>query len=122
MKNPNHKKGRATPQELRDYAVHRKNDEIKDADKILKELKSRQIEDIQDSEHYREPLEFTRQYQIKIGLSWGGDADGFIFTYDEDNYFIKAVYYWADWRVYEEIPLSQDEAEKISTIYGLEFK
>lgn len=100
-------------EDLKEYARYRKNKDIKNIQSILSEQK---IESPEDHEEYREPLSFSKQTVIHILLSTGGDADGYKLTFDEDT-LISGVYYWADWGVYEEVGLTDEETEIVDRLY-----
>lgn len=112
--------GKYTKEDLRQYALHRKNGEISDIQDLLKD---KQIIDgiILPYEHqdYREPLAFSKEIVIDIQLSTGGDADGFKLSFDETCELISGVYYWADWGVYEEIKLSYEELDIVDSLYSV---
>ncbi len=112
--------GKCEKQDLRKYAYSRKEQEIEDIKCILED--KRVINGIiEQSEHdeYREPLAFDRKILIDIQLSTGGDADGFKLTFDDTNNLVSGVYYWADWGVYEEIRLSDEELELVDNLYSI---
>jgi len=103
-----------TKEDARQYAAQRLNEEIE----ILKKVKA-EIEkgrDIEEMEEVRQ-LAISVSYLIKIELSGGGDADGFILYYDKDKKLTGGVYYWADWGQYEEINLYDEEAELVELVY-----
>lgn len=106
-----------TPQDLKEYARLRYQREMEDTAEILAALDSGKIEEASEHKKYREPLEITHSHQIKIGLSWGGDEDGFILDYDENKELTSGVYYWADWGVYEEVRLKEKEAEEVERLF-----
>jgi len=101
-----------TKEDLKEYALYRKNEEMKSAKAIL----SSDLEDYKEHEEYREPLAVSKSTLVIIELSWGGDADGYKLTYRR-NKLESGVYYWADWGVYEEVALSDEELEQIAQIY-----
>ena len=112
MENPCHKSG-YTPEDLRKYALYRKEEEMKEADNIL----NSEIEDYTENENYREPLGITKSYELRIELSTGGDADGYKLKFDENKEIASGVYYWADWGVYEEVELSEEEIHKVIDLH-----
>ena len=71
----------------------------------------------QESEEYREPLSIDIIKEVKILLSWGGGEDGFKLRFTKENELIDGVYYLADWGEYEEIKLSDEEADKVFNFY-----
>lgn len=111
-------KGNYEKKDLREYAKYRKENEIKTIQSILNDQKIREG-DICPEEHeeYTEPLAVSKEIVIEITLSTGGDADGFKLTFNQDNELIKGVYYWADWGVYEEVRLSDEELELVDNLY-----
>jgi len=107
-----------TKEDVRDYAYYRKGCELYDIEELLKDKKVQNGE-ISPEEHedYREPLAIAKQTIVKIELSWGGDADGFKLTFDQSNQLLSGVYYWADWGVYEEIELTENELATVNRLY-----
>ena len=103
-----------TKDDLREYALYRKSRDIENINSILCE---QNIESPEDHEAYREPLSFSKQTVVHILLSTGGDADGYKLTFDEDKNLISGVYYWADWGVYEEVELKEEELEAVDNLY-----
>lgn len=90
--------------------------ELKTIAEIKKDLSKNKVESQEQHEDYREPLEITKREEIKIGLSWGGPADGFKLTYYKGE-LQSGVYYWQDWGTYDEIDISIQEAEEIEDFY-----
>jgi hypothetical protein len=106
--------------DLRKYAGFRKNQEISDIKAILKD--SRLIDGsmgLYEHQGYRDPLAFDKTIVIDIQLSTGGDADGYKLSFDENKTLISGIYYWADWGVYEEIKLNNEELELIDNLYSV---
>ncbi len=112
--------GNYTKEDVRDYAYYRKGCELYNIEELLKNKKVQNGE-ISPEEHedYREPLAITKETVVKIELSWGGDADGFKLTFDENKQLISGVYYWADWGAYEEIQLSDQELGLVDLLYAV---
>jgi hypothetical protein len=109
-----------TPEQAKQYARQRKEDEIKELLKIKEAInKGKDWEDIQNMDEWREPLAIDKWKTFKIELSWGGDADGFLIDIDENGEVVGGRYYWADWGIYEEVELTEEEAEMVAEIYGL---
>ncbi len=110
--------GKYTKQDLRDYAIYRKEGELESIKDLLED---NQITEglISPSEHedYREPLAFSKEITIDIQLSTGGDADGFKLVFDESKQLIKGYYYWADWGVYEEVKLTDVDLDWVDSLY-----
>jgi hypothetical protein len=71
----------------------------------------------EDCEDHREPISIMKTTIIDIQLSWGGGADGFKLKFDKDNELMGGVYYMADWGEYEEIDLTDSEAEEVFNFY-----
>ncbi len=114
-------KANYTKQELEAYALYRKNAEVRTIKKLLRKKAVRTGEQsIEEQEEYREPLAIERYTELKIQLSWGGDGCGYFITVDSDGEVVKGVYYWEDWGVYEEVPLSKEELELVSQAYYIE--
>jgi len=118
MQNPT--QGKYTKEDLREYALYRKNDEIEDIKKLFQD-QSVQSGEKSPEEHneYREPLAFSKETVIDIQLSTGGDADGFKLSFNEHNELMDGVYYWADWGVYEEVRLNNEELELVDSLYSV---
>lgn len=111
-------KSNYTKEDLKNYAKYRKSQEIKTIKNVLNDSKVLNG-DIATDEHeeYREALALSREIVIDIQLSTGGDADGFKLTFNEHKELQSGVYYWADWGVYEEIILLDDEIELVDSLY-----
>jgi len=116
MKRPTTQSG-YTKEDLKEYALYRKDEEFKTIKSIQDQLNSGGIKSVEDSEDYQEPLSLDVEKVVKIQLSYGGDGDGFELTFDRENNLISGVYYWEDWGVYEEVDLSEDELDKIYAFY-----
>lgn len=113
-------KGNYTEQDLREYAFYRKTKGIAGIQKLLNNKQV--LESIispDEHEDYREPLAITQETVITIELSTGGDADGFKLTFNEHKELMSGVYYWADWGVYQEVRLSEEELESIDSLYSI---
>ncbi len=113
-------KGQYTKKECEEYAVRRKDWAIG----IIKTIQTdpKVVEgEISPDEHeeYIEPLAITREVLVEIQLSTGGDADGYKLIFDEYYSVIKGVYYWADWGVYEEVQLSDEELDLVDSFYAI---
>lgn len=107
-----------TKKDCEEYALQRKNWAIENIKTIQNDPKVVEGEISPDKhEEYWEPLAITREILVEIQLSTGGDADGFKLVFDENYTVIKGVYYWADWGVYEEVPLSDEELDAVDSLY-----
>jgi hypothetical protein len=84
--------------------------------KAREDQEENNLDGLEASEHYREPLEITLYKEIKIGLSYGGPADGFKLRYYRDE-LQGGVYYWQDWGTYDEAELTEDEAKEVEDYY-----
>lgn len=116
MENPNHK-GHATPKSLREYALFRKQQEMKDINKVKRESIKKEIKEHED---YREPLAIDIEKIVSVCLSTGGDGDGFKFYFESgEDMPYKAFYYWEDWGCYEEIRLTDDERDLVADYYNI---
>src|SRR3989344_3354995 len=112
--------GKYTKEDLRDYALYRKNDEIEDIKSLFKDQSVQNGEvSPQELDSYRKPLAFCKETVIDIQLSTGGDADGFKLSFNEQNELMDGVYYWADLGVYEEVRLSNEELELVDSLYSV---
>ena len=110
--------GNYTKEDVRDYAYYRKGCELYNIEGLLKDKKVQEGELSPDEhEDYRDALAISKETVVKIELSWGGDADGFKLTFDQNNQLISGVYYWADWGVYEEVELTENELEAVNRLY-----
>ena len=107
-----------TKKDCEEYAQQRKNWAIQNIKTVQNDPKVMDGE-ISPYEHeeYWEPLSMTREILVEIQLSTGGDADGFKLVFDENYNVMKGVYYWADWGVYEEVSLSDEELEAVDNLY-----
>lgn len=116
-------KGNYTTQDLRVYALYRKKQAIDGIETIFhdKKVMSGGMSP-HEHEEYREPLGIDKEYVIEIQLSTGGDADGYKLTFNEHSECISGVYYWADWGVYEEVRLTDDELELVDQLYAISEK
>lgn len=109
-----------TPTDLREYAYHRKIAEMHCIEEIFKDKKVVEGDmPVEEHAEYREPLAFSKEIVVIIELSTGGDADGIKLTFNEQNELIRGVYYWADWGVYEEVRLSEEELEMVDRLYSV---
>ncbi len=110
--------GHYTQEDLENYARYRKERAIENIQTVLNDSKVTNG-DIAPEEHeeYWEPLSIGKETIVEIMLSWGGDADGYKLTFDKDNELVRGVYYWADWGVYEEVSLSDEEIECVDNLY-----
>jgi len=91
-------------------------DNLSEELKTIKKLSK--LDEPQDHEDYREPLSFDTTMEIKVLLSWGGPEDGYKLRYREGE-LVGGVYYKADWGEYEEIELTDQEAETIADFYNV---
>lgn len=112
MKNPNNKQG-ATPEELKKYALYRAKRQAEAVKAICEEEDAEKREEYKD---YREPLAIDCEQVLDICLSTGGDADGYKITL-KDGEAVSGLYYWADWGVYEEVPLREKELDEVIDLY-----
>lgn len=113
-------KGNYTKEDLIEYARWRKEDELNNLKKIQDWKDENDDKEYEEHEDYREPLCMEKEQWVDITLSTGGDADGFRVRI-EDNEIVNGVYWWADWGVYEEVKLSDDELDLISQVYCPQF-
>jgi hypothetical protein len=107
---------------MSDFA-ERANKEFQEARSYLKEIIEQSREkgqDITELEAYREPLSVGRRKEIKILLSWGGPADGYLIYFDEEGTPVEGFYFFADWFEYEEYRLSDAELDQVLTIYRVD--
>jgi hypothetical protein len=105
-----------TPQERRAAVYERMQEELKNFDRAQEDQEKNNLDSLEQSEHYREPLEITLYKEINIGLSYGGPADGFKLRYYKDE-LQGGVYYFQDWGTYDEMELTDDEAAKVESHY-----
>ena len=119
MQNPT-THGRYTEEDLKEYALYRKRDEIENIKKLFQN-KSITDGEMSPQEHleYREPLAFSKEIVIDIQLSTGGDADGYKLSFNKSGELMNGVYYWADWGVYEEVRLNKNELELVDNLYSV---
>ncbi len=69
-------------------------------------------------EEYNEPLSVEIRKEVTVLLSWGGPADGYKIYFDQDGEAIEGFYFFADWFEYEQFKLSNDELERVLTVYS----
>ena len=119
MKNPTHN-GRYTAADLARYASWRARNQLKDMTGIMEAQRKGKVEELEDHEDHRTPLEVAEHRLITVRLSWGGDGDGFKVVIDQDRTAISGVYFWEDWGVYEEVALSSEELDLVFNYYCLE--
>ena len=105
-----------TKDQARNYALQRAQEEIEELMKAKEEV-SKGKEWEEDQENLREPLNIEASHRVTIQLSWGGDGDGFILEYNRDGELMSGLYYWEDWGYYEEVRLTQKEAELVEEVY-----
>lgn len=106
-------------EDAKKYAFQRAMEAIKNVEKESQKLENDELED-EEREAIREEnelLDISYDYRLKLMLSTGGDADGFILYYNKDKDLEGGVYYWADWGEYEEVGLKDDEAEAVERLY-----
>lgn len=112
--------GGYSKEDLFDYAYWRK---CREFDQVKRVLNDKNVEDgsvtPEELEDYREPLAFDRETVVTVELSTGGDADGFKFTFNDEKELVSGLYYWADWGVYEEVRLSNDELSLVDRLYSV---
>ena len=110
-----------TKEDLQQYVLYRKNIALSTLQTLLHKKAVRTSEQsIEEQEEYQEPLAIDRYTELRIQLSTGGDGDGYRITIDREGEIVKGVYYWEDWGVYEEVPLSKEELATISEAYYIE--
>jgi hypothetical protein len=112
--NPAHK-GIRERQELKNFVRRRAALELA----RIKYLEALNEEEKEESGEKREPLVITEKRTVKIELSTGWDADGFILEYSKEGELLGGRYYWSDWGVYEEVGLEYEEAEMVANHYGI---
>ena len=114
-------KSNYTKEDLQTYALYRKNLALKTLQKLLRKKAVRTGEQsIEEQEEYREPLAIDQYTELRIQISTGGDGDGYYITIDREGEIVRGVYYWEDWGVYEEVPLSEEELATISEAYYID--
>ena len=103
---------RTLPFEERAYANYR--DEIDDISAIAALLEDKEAREIED---YREPLSCDERREVTILLSWGGPSDGYKIYFDKDNEATHGYYFFADWFEYKEFKLTDEELDRVITVY-----
>ncbi len=68
-------------------------------------------------EEYHEPLSVEIRKEVTVLLSWGGPSDGYKIYFDRDGEAVEGFYFFADWFEYEQFKLSNDELERVLTVY-----
>lgn len=121
-------KSNYTKNDLVNYANYRKKKEFESIEKVENKLSQNNIDVIdkgdepierESLEEYREPLEITENKIFNILLSTGGDSDGFKIEIQNEGDVVGGVYYWANWGVYEEVILTQEEAQRVAEYYSI---
>lgn len=102
-----------TEQEKRQLVYKEMKKEIERID-TLQAIDSEERENHDD---YRSPLSIDTEIVKKILLSWGGGSDGFKLVFSQEKELLRGYYFMADWGQYEEIDLSEEEAEKVYDFY-----
>jgi hypothetical protein len=112
------RKGNYTAQDLREYTLYRKTTEL---DRVKKLMNGNNLLNGTTSvdDYDRIPLAIFKEVVITVELSTGGDADGFKITLNEEYEPVSGVYYWADWGVYEEVQLNNEELELVDSMYSI---
>jgi hypothetical protein len=88
--------------------------EMEDIEKIWALLQEEEIENVKD---YREPLSCDERREITILLSWGGPSDGYKIYFDKNNEPIEGYYFFSDWCEYEQFKLTDQELDRVLTVY-----
>ena len=95
-------------------------DSLQEEIKNLKKLSKIETEEnklIQEQEQFREPLIIEKNITIIVLLSWGGGEDGYKLVFSKDKELLRGVYYKANWGVYNEVELNEEELDLIYNIY-----
>ncbi len=100
--------------EKRQVVFKAMQEEIKRIDLVTK--KADNGKEFNEIEEHREPLSIDKEEIVKILLSWGGGSDGFKLTFN-DKELISGVYFMADWGVYQETELNEEELQKVYDYY-----
>ena len=77
-------------------------------------LLEKELDDIED---YRAPFSCDELLEITILLSCGGPADGYKIYLDKYNKAVKGFYFFADWFEYEQFKLTDEELDRVITVY-----
>ena len=85
-----------------------------DIERIVALLNDKEAREIED---YREPLSYDERKELTIFLSWGGPSDGYKIYFDADNEAIEGCYFFADWFEYKEFKLTDEELDRVITVY-----
>jgi len=110
-------KEKYTTAELREYASWRKDQELAALRRVL-EHDRRSGNVTEAHKDYRNPLGIEIRTELVIQLSWGGDGDGYKLLFDRSGDVLSGLYFWEDWFVYEEVPLSRAELDSVCAAYG----
>ncbi len=120
MQNPIHKKGGYKPAELQIYARHRADEQLTNISNVLIDYCEDKVETVEEHDEHREPIEMSERREFLVRLSWGGDGDGFKIITDVWGEPVSGIYFWEDWGVYEEVPLSNDELRMVYNYYNID--
>ena len=99
---------------FRERAYKNYRDEMADLKEVEALLQEKEPSDI---EMFREPLSIGKRKEVTILLSWGGPSEGYKVYYDQEGEVMEGYYFFADWFEYEEIKLSDEELDRVLTIY-----
>jgi hypothetical protein len=105
---------RTLPFKERAYQNYQEEQEnLKRVAALLEEKETSKIED------YRDPLSCEERREITVLLSWGGPSDGYKVYFSKDGEAVEGFYFFADWFEYEDFKLSDDELDRVVTVYNL---
>ena len=109
--------GKLNDHEQRLYAEYRRAELMANVRQVIKDQPDGEYT---EDDNYRDPLAIMAEHSIKIELSTGGDADGVKLFFDYEYCLDRGVYYWADWGVYQEVEMTDDEARELLNFYCIE--
>lgn len=89
-------------------------EEMEDIENLIPLLKEKKAGEIDDD---REPLSCDERREITILLSWGEPSDGYKISFDRENEPIEGSYFFADWFEYKEFKLTNEELDRVLTVY-----
>ena len=104
---------RACPFKERAYKNYQ--EEVADLKKVEVFLQEKERDEV---EEYREPLSVEVRKEVTVLLSWGGPSDGYKVYFDQEGEAIEGYFFFADWFEYEEFKLSDEELDRVLTVYS----
>ena len=95
---------------------------VEEAKRIDAAMHNEDIQEYQEHEDYREPLAFDTTVNISVLLACGGPTQRVNFVYSEQAERLRAYYSTTnnDRGEYVEVPLSDEQADALEALYGVD--